>query len=60
MTSYAAHPAGTLACGHQRRIEIMRALEKTPRLLLIDEPVAGMNDEGREAETSVPPSGTVH
>ena len=44
MTSYASHPAGTLAYGDQRRVEIMRALASDPRLLLLDEPVAGMND----------------
>ena len=40
----AARPAGTLPYGHQRRIEIVRALATQPRLLLLDEPAAGMND----------------
>ncbi len=44
MAAYAHHPAGALAYGHQRRVEIMRALATSPRLLLLDEPVAGMND----------------
>lgn len=44
MSGFARHPAGTLAYGHQRRVEIMRALASGPRLLLLDEPVAGMND----------------
>lgn len=33
----------TLAYGHQRRVEIARALISRPRLLLLDEPLAGMN-----------------
>lgn len=44
MAQLAEHRAGTLSYGHQRRIEMMRALAMNPRLLLLDEPVAGMND----------------
>ena len=44
MTRYASFPAGGLAYGHQRRVEIMRALASSPSVLLLDEPVAGMND----------------
>ena len=44
MERYADFPAGGLAYGHQRRVEIMRALASSPAVLLLDEPVAGMND----------------
>jgi branched-chain amino acid transport system ATP-binding protein len=36
-------PAKSLAYGDQRRLEIVRALATKPRLLLLDEPAAGMN-----------------
>jgi branched-chain amino acid transport system ATP-binding protein len=44
MVKYAAYPAGSLSYGHQRRVEMMRALAMAPSILLLDEPVAGMND----------------
>ena len=37
--------AGNLAFGEQRRLELARALAAKPKLLLLDEPAAGMNLE---------------
>jgi len=44
MTEFGEMEAGNLAYGHQRRVEIMRAVASEPAILLLDEPVAGMND----------------
>ncbi len=41
-------PVGTLPYGLQKRVELGRALALEPQLLLLDEPMAGMNVEEKE------------
>ncbi len=42
---YANREAGNLAYGHQRRLEIARCMITKPRLLMLDEPAAGLNPQ---------------
>jgi branched-chain amino acid transport system ATP-binding protein len=49
LAEVADRQAGSLSYGDQRRLEIARALAPEPRLLLLDEPAAGMNPAETEA-----------
>lgn len=50
----ADEPARCLPYGHQRKLEIVRALATQPRVLLLDEPAAGMNpQEKRELARTI-------
>jgi ABC-type branched-subunit amino acid transport system ATPase component len=45
---YADQPVGALPYGIRKRVEIVRALLSKPKLLLLDEPCAGLNTRERE------------
>ncbi len=49
LVEQSSHIAKSLPYGHQRRLEIARALATRPDFLLLDEPAAGMNDAETEA-----------
>jgi branched-chain amino acid transport system ATP-binding protein len=48
LESFANEIAANLPYGYQKRLEIARALASGPRLLCLDEPVAGMNPSEKE------------
>jgi branched-chain amino acid transport system ATP-binding protein len=49
LTEFKDTMAGNLAYGVQRRVEIARALALNPKILLLDEPAAGMNPNETKA-----------
>ena len=48
LRQYANREAGNLAYGHQRRLEIARCMITGPRLLMLDEPAAGLNPQEKK------------
>ena len=53
MQDLANETSGSLPYGAQRRLEIVRALATNPKLLLLDEPAAGMNPHETEELTFI-------
>lgn len=48
LTAHAQDQAGSLSYGKQRLLEIVRGMANSPKLLLLDEPAAGMNSAEKE------------
>ena len=48
LDGFAHQPASSLSYGNQRKLEIARALALNPKVLLLDEPAAGMNPQEKE------------
>jgi branched-chain amino acid transport system ATP-binding protein len=53
LAEVAARSAGTLSHGEQRQLEIAMALASNPKVLLLDEPLAGMGPEESQRMTAL-------
>lgn len=53
LTAHLTQPAGTLSHGQKQWLEIGMLLAQDPRLLLVDEPAAGMTAQEREHTTAL-------
>ena len=53
LSSKARNPVATLSAGERRLVEMARAVVGTPRLVLLDEPAAGLPDDETEHLASV-------
>jgi branched-chain amino acid transport system ATP-binding protein len=49
LVEYRDEPIGTLPYGIQKRVEFARALAREPKMILLDEPVAGLNRDESDA-----------
>ena len=48
LREFANREAGNLAYGHQRRLEIARCMITDPKVLMLDEPAAGLNPQEKK------------
>ena len=53
--AYAETPAGRLTYGQRRLLELARAIAAQPKVLMLDEPSAGLDDAGDRATRGVSP-----
>lgn len=53
LETVAGRIVSTLSYGIQKRVDLARALVADPKLLLLDEPMAGMNDEEKQAMSRI-------
>ena len=53
LQDFADYPATGLSYGHQRKVEMARAMAAEPNFVLLDEPIAGMNNVESDALAEV-------
>lgn len=53
LRDYANRPSGQLPYGHQRKLEIARCMITRPRLLMLDEPAAGLNPSEKQGLSKI-------